>query len=437
MARAAGGIEHADAQEGVRLNVHSIGFIRIVVEHLFFEPIGICRETIAQRAQSRGRRGADAAHQRKRAPEGKPAAALVRASALDHTEAVIKHGVMECTVRIAEVVRGFSRFVLGKCSSLAPVPAHDIDPPPLHKVAREPDACGISVECAVRELFIEKAQQATESRFVAAVRGGRQQDQMALAVFRETASSAMSYRHQFTDANEKLEKPIDHRTLRSIIESLLVAGKRAEQENRALEARLQASKREIQNLQTKLHIARCESLTDPLTQITSRKGFDQALETGITKAELARSPLSLLLIDIDHFKRFNDTFGHLVGDSVLRLVASVIKESVKGQDTAARYGGEEFAVILPNTSLADATTVAENIRTAVMSKEMVVRSTGQRLGRITISIGVAELHIDEFGKSLIARADRCLYAAKERGRNQVVSEREVETNAAAAVNCST
>lgn len=264
----------------------------------------------------------------------------------------------------------------------------------------------------------------------------REVDQIS-ALLDAATSSAMSYRHQFTDANEKLEKPIDHRTLRSIIESLLVAGKRAEQENRALEARLQASKREIQNLQTKLHIARCESLTDPLTQITSRKGFDQALETGITKAELARKPLSLLLIDIDHFKRFNDTFGHLVGDSVLRLVASVINESVKGQDTAARYGGEEFAVILPNTSLADATTVAENIRTAVMSKEMMVRSTGQRLGRITISIGVAELHIDEFGKSLIARADRCLYAAKERGRNQVVNEREVERNAAAAVNCST
>ena len=99
-----------------------------------------------------------------------------------------------------------------------------------------------------------------------------------------------------------------------------------------------------------------------------------------------------MLTDIDHFKSFNDTYGHLTGDQVLRLVAMSVKQNVKGQDIAARYGGEEFAVVLPNTALRPATTVADHIRRAVMSKELMKRSTGEHLGRVTISIGVATLH---------------------------------------------
>ena len=96
------------------------------------------------------------------------------------------------------------------------------------------------------------------------------------------------------------------------------------------------------------------------------------------------------MTDIDHFKTFNDTWGHLTGDQVLRLVAMSLKQNVKGQDIAARYGGEEFAVILPNTVLRAALTVADHIRRAVMSKELMKRSTGQNLGRVTISLGVRD-----------------------------------------------
>jgi diguanylate cyclase len=140
-------------------------------------------------------------------------------------------------------------------------------------------------------------------------------------------------------------------------------------------------------------------------------------------------PLSLMMTDIDHFKNFNDSFGHLTGDQVLRLVAMSVKQNVKGQDTAARYGGEEFAVVLPNTVLRSAITVADHIRRAVMTKELMKRSTGEHLGRITISIGVATLHPGDTAQMLIERADTCLYAAKRHGRNRVLCETDPEVAA--------
>ena len=133
-----------------------------------------------------------------------------------------------------------------------------------------------------------------------------------------------------------------------------------------------------------------------------------------------------MLTDVDHFKKFNDTFGHLTGDQVLRLVAMSVKQNVKGQDIAARYGGEEFAVVLPNTLLRSAITVADHIRRAVMAKELMKRSTGEHLGRVTISVGVASLRPDDTPQTLIERADTCLYAAKRAGRNQVISEADAE-----------
>jgi len=145
-----------------------------------------------------------------------------------------------------------------------------------------------------------------------------------------------------------------------------------------------------------------------------------------------RVPLSLMLTDIDHFKAFNDNFGHLTGDQVLRLVAVSVRHNVKGKDTAARYGGEEFAVILPNTVLRAAVTVAEHIRRAVMAKELMKRSTGEHLGRMTISIGVAAVRAGDTGQSLIERADTCLYAAKRHGRNRVMCETDPEVVADSA-----
>jgi len=218
----------------------------------------------------------------------------------------------------------------------------------------------------------------------------------------------------------------DREGLRGIVESLVQTTKEMENINSRLEERLVASKKEINQLQENLEVMRHESLTDPLTSLANRKYFDQALVEAIAEAKADNEVMSLLMTDIDHFKTFNDTYGHLTGDQVLRLVALSVKQNVKGQDIAARYGGEEFAIILPNTALRSAVTVADHIRRAVMSKELMKRSTGEHLGRITISIGVATLRAGDNAQSLIGRADACLYAAKRTGRNRVICETDPE-----------
>jgi diguanylate cyclase len=195
---------------------------------------------------------------------------------------------------------------------------------------------------------------------------------------------------------------------------------------RALEERLTLSKTEISNLQQSLEAIRAESLTDPLTGLGNRKYFDRSIETAIETALATGEPLSLLMFDIDYFKSFNDSYGHLTGDQVLRLVGMSLKQSIKGQDITARYGGEEFAVVLPNTALRQALTVADHIRRAVMSKELKKKSTGEILGRVTISVGVSMLKPGDDADSLIERADACLYAAKRAGRNRVVCEADPE-----------
>ncbi|MFA6266930.1 MAG: GGDEF domain-containing protein [Pseudolabrys sp.] len=251
--------------------------------------------------------------------------------------------------------------------------------------------------------------------------------EQVMAMIDAAAGSASSYTESLADMSEKIGAS-DREGLRAIVEGLVATAKEMEESNQKLEERLNASKLEINELQVNLEAVRTESLTDPLTQLANRKFFDTTLDEAILFARDNNEPLSLMLTDIDHFKKFNDTFGHLTGDQVLRLVAMSVKQNVKGQDTAARYGGEEFAVILPNTTLRSAITVADHIRRAVMTKELMKRSTGEHLGRVTISIGVATLQPSDTGASLIERTDTCLYAAKRNGRNRVLCEADPEVS---------
>ena len=172
-------------------------------------------------------------------------------------------------------------------------------------------------------------------------------------------------------------------------------------------------------------------LTDSLTGIANRKAFDATLREAAHQAMETGTDLSLLFLDIDNFKRFNDTWGHQMGDQALRLVAKTLMDNVKGQDLPSRYGGEEFAVILPQTALVDAVTLANKIRHAFAVRKLVKRDTGETIGGITVSIGVSHFEPGESLNHFVERADHALYTAKRDGRNRVVAEDTLQALAAA------
>lgn len=155
------------------------------------------------------------------------------------------------------------------------------------------------------------------------------------------------------------------------------------------------------------------STTDGLTGLRNRRAFDEKLLDEHQRNARTQHPFSLLLIDVDHFKSYNDNFGHQAGDDALGEVARIMQYTVRNYDMAARYGGEEFAVILPNTEKKGAMELAERLRRAIERAEWQNR-------KITVSIGVATIGFDQSIPLLIEKADRALYTAKERGRNRVV-----------------
>jgi diguanylate cyclase len=235
-----------------------------------------------------------------------------------------------------------------------------------------------------------------------------------------------SYDDTLSGATQELSVANSPDQVKAIVQSLTKSTREMRETNKALRDRLRLSKSEISDLQQSLEAIRAESLTDPLTGLGNRKYFDRSIDVAVENALASGEPLSLLMFDIDHFKSFNDSYGHLTGDQVLRLVGMSLKQTIKGQDITARYGGEEFAVVLPNTALRQALTVADHIRRAVMAKELKKKSTGEILGRVTISVGVSMLKPDDDTDSLIERADACLYAAKRNGRNRAICEVDPE-----------
>jgi diguanylate cyclase len=230
------------------------------------------------------------------------------------------------------------------------------------------------------------------------------------------------YRGTLNGSVDEMEQGIGEDRLRAIISDLLASTRNMSRLNAKLSEQLTDAKTEVVELREALESIRTESQVDPVTTLANRMFFDTALADAVRHAQRTGDEMSLLMTDIDHFKKFNDTYGHLTGDQVLRLVAMSIKQNVKGLDTAARFGGEEFAIILPGCGLRGAIQVGEQVRKAVMSRELVKRSTGENLGRVTISIGVATLRKDDTGNMLVERADQALYAAKRSGRNMVMAE---------------
>ena len=220
--------------------------------------------------------------------------------------------------------------------------------------------------------------------------------------------------------------------MQAAVETMVSETSRMAERNQALENRLRISAAQINTLRQDLDDLRRVAELDALTGIANRKTFDEKLHEAGNDAARTRTPVTLIMVDIDHFKRFNDNYGHQFGDEVLRLVARVLREGTKGRDIVARYGGEEFAVILPETPLESGLIVAEQLRENISRRDIIHKGSGEKLGRITMSLGVATFRPGEPLSALIARADQALYHAKRSGRDRVASERDLGPRLGAA-----
>ena len=231
--------------------------------------------------------------------------------------------------------------------------------------------------------------------------------------------------HTLDNISSAIGRSQPQETVRGLVADLIKETQSMAKRNYNLETRLGRIATEVTELRENLQAVQREALTDALTGIPNRKSFDTRLQEAARESLSESEALSLVLCDIDHFKRFNDTYGHQIGDQVLRLVARTLSDSVKGRDTPARFGGEEFAIILPHTNLDQATIVADQIRKGVMRRRFVGKDTRDDYGGVTLSFGVAQYRANEDLADLVGRADAALYHAKGEGRNRVSTEREV------------
>lgn len=242
-----------------------------------------------------------------------------------------------------------------------------------------------------------------------------------LALLRQHAEANENFSLVLERAKEELHESLKTEQVRVIISYLMIENDRMKARTSNLQSSLETSQRQIEKLKTNLATAEAQGLSDPLTGLKNRRGFDMVLAAQLASARDAGVPLSLILADIDHFKSINDRYGHPAGDDVLKWFARVLSSSVKGRDTVARYGGEEFAIVLPATPLGNASKVAAQIKTQLEAQFWQKPGAPNTMLRVTASFGVAQLEAAEGTSALIARADAKLYEAKQAGRNRVAA----------------
>lgn len=247
-----------------------------------------------------------------------------------------------------------------------------------------------------------------------------------VAGLRGAGGQAGSYAKVLQDAAARFEGGVDSAEFKTVVQHLAVTTHEMIENNLKLAEQIEATSRQVQELQTALQSVKVEALTDGLTGLANRRMFEDTLARRMTDAAADKSDLCVLMIDIDHFRRLNDVWGHPLGDQVLRYIASILRAHAQGDVLTARYGGEEFAVIMPRTNLYLAEALAARVATAVKSKRLSLKSTGDVIGEVSVSIGVARFSAPEEAGEMLARVEACLAAAKQAGRDRIVTDAQLK-----------
>ena len=235
-----------------------------------------------------------------------------------------------------------------------------------------------------------------------------------------------SFSERLDGANQRLSRHESVGPIKEIVLALIEDNRDMRDRLYNVRNQLEESRLQVVQLQTNLERAEEAGLRDVVTAIGNRRFFDACFMEEVDKARRVGDNLCLALADIDKFKQVNDRFGHLVGDRLMRLFANILVQNVRGQDKVARFGGEEFALIFPGARLVDAVSAVERIRGILECKQWSIEPTGERVGKVTASFGVARLRSDESANDLLQRADQRLYEAKVHGRNCVVADGETD-----------
>lgn len=324
-------------------------------------------------------------------------------------------------------------------SALDVIEQHNVWPTPLniqlfsHLVAEPQGALALEIKelLAAGDRFFDQtslklaAKHLPEARLSEQVRNTgdvllKELADVSQAINRAQTSSG-SYTGVLTAASENLAAQAVTPPVKRLVESLAVATQQVKAETANLEKQLNESVNEVKKLKERLESLRAMVNTDALTKLANRKAFDEEIDQACANADKTGQSLSVALIDIDHFKMFNDTWGHQTGDQVIKFVASTIRQFSPPPRLAARYGGEEFSIVFPTEDAAKAEEVMNELLEEIANRKLRRRSSNDDLGQITVSAGLAQRKLGETAESFIERADKALYGSKRTGRNKVTN----------------
>ncbi len=251
-------------------------------------------------------------------------------------------------------------------------------------------------------------------------------------IIKDVLQGVLDIGHSSSAYEQNLEKHIKGLSnidsidqVQDIIAGILKDTKKMSDANQHLQKKFEKAKSQSEILSQKLEQTEQAASTDALTGLYNRRVFDKVISRMVESYKKRGKTFSIVMLDIDHFKHFNDTYGHQMGDEVLKNVGTIIKKGIKGGDIPTRYGGEEFVIILPNTSLTKARIVAEQLRIRIAIFPLKVSAPDKEVEKVTVSLGISEINEKDDVLSVVGRADKALYLAKDSGRNNIKSEKEL------------